>query len=350
MKPHNFCAGPGILAEDVLKKSSEAIHNFENTGLSILEISHRSDLFIHIKEETTKMILDMMNLTNKGYQVLFLQGGASMEFLRIPYNLLRKKAAYLDTGTWAHNAILEAQNFGNVDIVASSRTNEYLFIPKYYEIPKDADYFHCTSNNTIYGTQMKSFPQTHIPIICDMSSDIFSTSRDYSQFGLIYAGAQKNLGAVGVSVIVVKESLLENSPRKIPNILSYKKHIEKESMYNTPNTFAIYTIYLTLKWMQSKGGIPFFEKQNKEKAQILYNAIDHSPFLENRVYEEDRSIMNIPFFLKKESMKNRFENLCKQHNIIAIQGHRTIGGYRASIYNAMPLESVKTLAEVIKNL
>lgn len=350
MKKHNFSAGPCILPQEVFAKSAEALLNFNNSGLSIIEISHRSKDFVAVMEDTRKLALELLGLTDKGYQVVFLQGGASMEFLRIPYNFLKTKAVYLNTGTWANNAMKEAKAFGETLEVASSKYENYNNIPKEFEIPADADYFHCTSNNTIYGTQMKSFPETNIPVFCDMSSDIFSRQLDFSKFDVIYAGAQKNMGAAGVTMIVIKESLLNQTGREIPNILNYAKHIEKESMYNTPSVFAVYTCYLTLNWLKNLGGIEAIEKVNEAKAELLYNEIDRNPLFVGTAATEDRSNMNATFLLKDEAHKELFDQMWKDAGINGLNGHRSVGGYRASMYNALPLESVEVLVNVMKEL
>lgn len=350
MKVHNFSAGPSILPQEVFKKAADAVINFNGSGLSLLEISHRSKDFVKVMDEARSLVLELLGLEGKGYQVLFLSGGASLEFVRVPYNLMTKlgKAAYLDTGTWAAGAIKESRNFGNTEIVASSKAENYTYIPKDYTIPADADYFHCTSNNTIFGTQMFSFPETNVPIVCDMSSDIFSREIDFSKFSLIYAGAQKNMGPAGTTLVVVKEDILGKTGRTIPGILDYKQHIEKESMYNTPSVFAVYTSYLTLQWLKANGGIAAMEKQNNRKAELLYNEIDRNPLFIGTARTEDRSEMNVTFLLKDESYTETFDKLWKSANISGLNGHRSVGGYRASIYNAMPLESVQVLVDVMQ--
>ena len=350
MKKHNFSAGPCILPQEVFEKSAQAVLNFNNSGLSIIEISHRSKDFVAVMEDTRKLALELLGLTDKGYQVVFLQGGASMEFLRIPYNFLKNKSAYLNTGTWANNAMKEAKAFGETIEVASSKNENYNHIPKGFVIPADADYFHCTSNNTIYGTQMKAFPETKVPVICDMSSDIFSRSLDFSKFDVIYAGAQKNMGAAGVTMVIIKESLLNQTGREIPAILNYAKHIEKESMYNTPSVFAVYTCYLTLNWLKNLGGIEAIEKVNEAKAELLYNEIDRNPLFVGTAATEDRSNMNATFLLKDETHKELFDQMWKDAGINGLSGHRSVGGYRASMYNALPLESVEVLVNVMKEL
>ncbi len=352
MKKHNFSAGPSILPQQVIKQTAEAILNFNNLGLSILEISHRSADFVAVLEEARAIVLSLLDLEDKGYQVLFLQGGASMEFLRVPYNLMKTKgkAAYLDTGTWASGAIKQAENFGKTLVVASSKDKKYNYIPVDYQIPSDVDYFHCTSNNTIYGTQMHYFPETDVPLVCDMSSDIFSRVLDFSKFDLIYAGAQKNLGPAGVTLIIVKEKILGKTGRTIPNIIDYQQHILKESMYNTPAVLPIYTSLLTLRWIKEMGGIKVLEQLNIQKATLLYNEIDRNPLFEGLAQISDRSKMNVTFALKDKSLEVRFDALCKQAGISGIKGHRSTGNYRASIYNAMPIESVQVLVDVMRNL
>ena len=352
MKKHNFSAGPCILPQEVFEKASQAVLDFNGMGLSILEISHRDKAFVTVMEEARALALELLGLTGKGYQAIFLQGGASMEFLRVPYNLLKVngKAAYLDTGTWANNAIKEAKPFGETIVVASSKPDNYTYIPKEYSIPADADYFHCTSNNTIFGTQMKSFPETNVPIVCDMSSDIFSRTLDFSKFDLIYAGAQKNMGPAGTTLIVVKEEILGKTGRAIPNIMNYQQHIEKESMYNTPAVFAVYTSLLTLQWLKNLGGIAAIEKVNEAKAKLLYAEIDRNPLFRGTTVKEDRSNMNATFVLNDENHKELFDSMWKAAGISGITGHRSVGGYRASMYNALPIESVQALVDVMKEL
>lgn len=350
MKKHNYSAGPCILPQEVFKEASQAILDFNNSGLSILEISHRSKDFVDVMEEARSLSLELLGLEGKGYKALFLQGGASLQFLMVAYNLLEKKAAYLNTGTWAANAIKEAKLFGEVDVVASSDDKKFSYIPKKYSIPADADYFHCTSNNTIYGTQMKRFPATKIPLICDMSSDIFSRQLDFSKFDLIYAGAQKNMGPAGTTLVVIKEDILGEVSRKIPSMLNYKLHLDKDSMYNTPSVYAVYVSLLTLRWLKNLGGISAIEEQNKKKAALLYSEIDINPLFKGYTAVEDRSIMNATFTLSKESLKERFDSMWKEAGINGLNGHRSVGGYRASMYNALPLESVQILVDVMSDL
>jgi phosphoserine aminotransferase len=351
MKKHNYSAGPCILPQEVFEKSSDAILNFNNSGLSILEISHRSKDFIAVMDEARALALELLGLEGKGYQALFLQGGASLEFLMVPYNLMREngKAAYLDTGTWASAAIKEAKIFGNTEIVASSKEENYNYIPKNYSVPADADYFHCTSNNTIFGTQMKEFPSTNVPVVCDMSSDIFSRQLDFSKFDIIYAGAQKNMGPAGTTLVVIKEEILGKNGRTIPSMLDYLKHIKAESMYNTPSVFAVYASMLTLQWLKKSGGIAAIEKLNTEKATLLYSEIDRNPLFKGTANVADRSMMNACFLLENEDHAPIFDALWKAAGIIGLPGHRSVGGYRASMYNALSLESVQVLVDVMQD-
>lgn len=351
MTKHNFSAGPCILPKQVFEQAAAAILDYNQAGLSILEISHRSKEFVAVMEEARSLALELMGLTGKGYQALFLQGGASMEFLRVPYNLLRQngKAAYLDTGTWASAAINEAKAFGETVVVASSKDANYNYIPKGYEIP-DADYFHCTSNNTIYGTQMRDLPETDVPLVCDMSSDIFSHQIDYGRFGLIYAGAQKNLGPAGVALVAVREDLLGKTGRQIPNILNYQQHILKECMYNTPPVFAVYTCLLTMRWLVEQGGIAAMEAQNNQKAELLYAELDRNPYFTGTAAREDRSKMNATFVLNDPSHAEMFDKIWKDSGISGLTGHRSVGGYRASMYNALPVGSVKVLVQAMQEL
>lgn len=349
MKKHNFSAGPSVLPQEVIKKAADALLNFNGLDLSIIEISHRSKGFVEVMDKACSLVKELLNLP-KGYSVLFLQGGASLEFLRVPYNLLKVdgKAAYLDTGTWSTNAIKEAKKLGNVEVIASSKDKGYNYVPKNYAIPANADYFHCTSNNTIFGTQLKEFPKTDCPLICDMSSDIFSHQLDFSQFDIIYAGAQKNIGAAGTTLIVVKDEILGKSGRTIPSILDYQVHIAKESMFNTPSVFAVYISMLTLEWLKNLGGIPAVEKLNEAKAALLYAEIDRNPLFKGYAEKEDRSIMNATFNLVDEANKEAFDKIWNAAGISGLTGHRSVGGYRASIYNALPIESVQVLVDAMK--
>jgi phosphoserine aminotransferase len=351
MKKHNFSAGPSILPQEVITKAADALLNFNGLDLSLIEVSHRSKEFVEVMDNACNLVKELLNLPS-GYSVVFLQGGASLEFLRVPYNLLKVggKAAYLDTGTWSSNAIKEAKILGNVEVVASSKDKGYNFIPKNYGIPVDADYFHCTSNNTIYGTQLKSFPKTNSPLICDMSSDIFSRQLDFSQFDIIYAGAQKNMGPAGTTLIVIKDEILGKSGRKIPSILDYQVHIAKESMFNTPSVFAVYVSMLTLEWLKNLGGIGAIEKLNEAKAALLYAEIDRNSLFKGYSEKEDRSIMNATFNLTDEANKEAFDKIWSAAGISGLKGHRSVGGYRASMYNALPIESVQVLVDAMKQL
>ena len=352
MKKHNYSAGPCILPQEVFEKSAQAILNFNDSGLSLLEISHRSKDFVAVMDQARALVLELLGLEGKGYQALFLAGGASLEFVMAPYNLMKVggKAAYLDTGTWAAGAIKEAKLFGETVVVGSSKDDNYNHIPTGYSIPTDADYFHCTSNNTIFGTQMKTFPTTEVPVVCDMSSDIFSRVLDFSQFDLIYAGAQKNMGPAGTTLVVVKESILGKSGREIPSMLDYSKHIKAESMYNTPPVFPVYTSLLTLQWLKNLGGIAAIEKQNNAKANLLYSEIDRNPLFKGAAAVADRSAMNATFLLNDEAHAPIFDEMWKAAGISGLPGHRSVGGYRASMYNALPLESVQVLVDVMKAL
>lgn len=348
MKKHNFSAGPSILPQPVIHQSAQAILDFENMGLSIMEISHRDKKFVAVMEQARSLAIELLGLEGKGYQALFLQGGASMQFLSVAYNLLEKRAVYADTGTWSANAIKEARFLGDIDIISSSKDQNYNYIPKDIVVPQDADYFHFTSNNTIFGTQFKEVPSSEIPVVCDMSSDIFSREIDYSKIDLIYAGAQKNMGPAGTTLVVVKESILGKVSRAIPNILNYQSHIAKESMYHTPAVFAVYVSLLTMEWLKQLGGVAAIEKINKEKASLLYHEINRNPLFKGFAATEDRSLMNATFNLTNEGQKDIFDTLWKEAGISGLNGHRSVGGYRASIYNAMPLESVKVLVDVMK--
>lgn len=351
-KIHNFSAGPSILPKEVFALASDAILNFNNSGLSILEISHRSKDFVAVMDEARAIVKRLMKLGDD-YEVLYLQGGASLQFLMSASNLMKLqdgKAAYLDTGTWAAGAIKEAKKLGTVDIVGSSKDDNYSFIPKDYTVGSEYDYFHFTSNNTIFGTQMHQFPEVDTLKVCDMSSDIFSRVIDFSYFDVIYAGAQKNMGPAGTTLVVVKKEILGKTGRDIPTYLDYEQHIKKESMLNTPPVFAVYTSLLTLQYLEKNGGIEAAEKNNNAKAELLYNEIDTNPLFESFCKKEDRSIMNAAFKLTDESMKDTFDQAWKAAGINGLNGHRSLGGYRASMYNALPLESVQVLVDVMKNL
>ena len=350
MKKHNFCAGPSILPKEVIIQAGEAILDINGSGLSLLEISHRSKTFIDIMEEARSLALELTGLNGKDYTVLFLQGGASMQFLMVAHNLLSNKAAYLDTGSWSKKAIKEAKLFGEVSIIASSEKSKYDHIPKDYTINQEFDYFHCTSNNTIYGTQIKEFKDSPIPVICDMSSDIFSRELNFSKFDLIYAGAQKNLGPAGATLVIIKNSVLGDVSREIPSMMDYKIHMDKNSVFNTPPVFSVYVSLLNMRWLKNNGGIKKIEEVNKVKAKILYSEIDINPLFKGHAKEEDRSMMNATFNLVNDNFKETFEVMLNEAGIVGINGHRSIGGYRASMYNAMPIDSVKLLVEVMSEL
>ena len=350
MKKHNFSAGPCILPEEVLKKASEAILNFNDDNLSLIEISHRSKSFVDVMKKARSLALELLGLENKGYKALFLHGGASLEFLMVAYNLLNKKAAYLNTGTWSDKAIIEAKAFGEMTEVASSKDKGYNYIPKGYSIPEDADYFHCTSNNTVAGTQIKDFPKTNVHVVCDMSSDISSRQLDFEKFDLIYAGAQKNMGPAGTTLVIIKEDILGKVERHIPSMLNYQLHIDKDSMFNTPSVFAVYVSMLTLEWLKDLGGIKFIEEVNNKKAALLYNEIDRNRLFKGIVAKEDRSTMNATFLLTDDGLTETFNTMWKEAGISGINGHRSVGGYRASMYNALPLHSVQALVDVMQVL
>lgn len=348
MIKHNFSAGPCILPQEVFQKAAAAVLNFND--LSILEISHRSKDFVAVMEQAQTLALEHLGLQDKGYKAIFLGGGASMQFLMVAYNLLENKAAYLNTGTWSDNAIKEAKAFGEVVVLGSSKEANFNCIPKGYSIPADMDYFHCTSNNTIFGTQIKEFPASPVPVICDMSSDIFSKVMDFTKFDLIYAGAQKNMGPAGATLIIVKEDILGKVSRHIPSMLNYKAHIAKESMFNTPPVFPIYVSMLTLDWLKHNGGIAAIEELNNAKAALIYNEIDRNSLFQGFAAVEDRSTMNATFSLKDEAHTAAFDAFWKEAGINGLNGHRSVGGYRASMYNALPLESVQALVDTMKEL
>jgi phosphoserine aminotransferase len=346
---HNFGAGPGILPHEVLKQAAAAVVDFNGIGLSILEISHRSPEFEAVLDEAVKLVKELFSVP-EGYSVLFLQGGASTQFAMIPYNLLPDggKAAYLESGVWANKALKEAKYFGEAQIVATAKEANFTYIPKDFEIPADAAYFHITSNNTIYGTQLHKFFPSPVPVVCDMSSDIFSRKINVADFGLIYAGAQKNMGPAGVTLVIVKDDILGKSGRKIPSMFNYQTQIEGGSMYNTPPVFAIYVSMLTLNWLKSKGGVEAIEKENEAKAKVLYEEIDRNPLFKGVCVPEDRSIMNVCFITENPELEKPFLKLCDEKGIIGIKGHRSAGGFRASIYNALPITSVYVLIDAMR--
>jgi len=350
MKKHNFSAGPSILSEYTIKNAAEAVINFAGTGLSVLEVSHRSKEFVAVCDEARALIKELLEVP-AGYEVLFLGGGASMQFWMVPFNLLKNKASYLDTGTWASNAIKEAKLFGEVEVVASSKEANYAYIPKGFCPSADSDYFHFTSNNTIFGTEMRYDPDFDVRLVSDMSSDIFSRPVDISKYDLIYAGAQKNLAPAGVTLVIVREEALGKMERPLPTMLDYRTHVKKESMFNTPPVFPIYAALQTLQWYKELGGLRAIEQINLEKAAILYDEIDRNKLFRGTVAVEDRSIMNVCFVMTEEykDLEADFNALASAAGIVGIKGHRSVGGFRASLYNAMPKSSVEVLTALMKD-
>lgn len=347
---HNFGAGPCILPEGVLNRAAEAIRHWDAAGLSILEISHRSGAFELVIQETENLVRELLGVPDD-YSVLFLQGGASMQFCMVPMNFLqgsRREAVYLDAGHFGQKAIKEAQLFGKINIIASSADRAYADIPADYQIPQDAAYFHCTSNNTIEGTEMFRFPDTPVPIICDMSSDIFSREINVAQFDLIYAGAQKNIGPAGMTLVIAKNSFLDSVKRRIPSMLDYRVYRDNGSMYNTPPVFAIYTAMLNLQWLKGKGGLKYIAPENQAKAQLLYGEIDRNPLFYGSAVKEDRSLMNVTFRMHDKTKEAAFLTYAEKQGMVAIKGYRTMGGFRASLYNALRYESVMALVKCMK--
>jgi len=351
MKKHNFNAGPAVLPQIAIENTAKAILDFNGIGMSILEISHRSKDFQAVIDEAVALFKEILNIP-EGYSVLFLGGGASTQFMTVPYNFFGKKAAYLETGVWAKKAIKEAKNFGEVQIVASSADKNFSYIPKGWQIPTDVDYFHFTSNNTIYGTEIRQDFDAKVPIVCDMSSDFCSRPVDVSKYSLIYAGAQKNVGPAGVTVVIIKDEFLNNNQvanRMIPTMINYKTHVAVGSLFNTPPVLPIFTVKETLKWLKSIGGLKAIEKMNIEKAQLLYDAIDNSKMFVGTVEKDSRSLMNICFVMKEQykDKEEAFMEFTKSKGIVGIKGHRSVGGFRASTYNALPKESVQVLVDAI---
>jgi phosphoserine aminotransferase len=348
MKKHNFNAGPSILPRIAIENTAKAILNLNESGLSILEISHRSKDFQAIIDEAVDLFKELLNIP-EGYHVLFLGGGASTQFCMVPYNLMNRSAAYLETGVWAKKAIKEAKLFGEVKVVGSSADKNFSYIPKNYEIPADADYFHITTNNTIYGTEIHEDPNSPVPMIADMSSDILSRPVDVSKYAIIYGGAQKNAGPAGVTFVIIREDILGKVERSIPSMLNYKTHIAEGSMFNTPPCLPIFTVKETLKWVRDLGGVAAMKKLNSEKANLLYNAIDSSKMFVGTAEMESRSVMNICFVMKEQYKEKEadFIAFAQGKGMIGLKGHRSVGGFRASVYNAMPKESVEALIEVM---
>ncbi|MFW5822383.1 MAG: 3-phosphoserine/phosphohydroxythreonine transaminase [Tangfeifania sp.] len=351
MKKHNFYAGPSILPEFTKEKTAEAAMNFAGTGLSVMEVSHRSKEFVAIMDQAQSLVKELLHVP-EGYSVLFLQGGASTQFLMVPYNLMNKKSAYLNTGSWSSKAIKEAKLFGEVVEVASSKDANFNYLPKDYDVPADADYFHITTNNTIYGTEILKDPDADVPLVADMSSDIFSRPVDVAKYNVIYAGAQKNLGPSGATLVIVKNEALGKVSRPIPTMLNYQTHIDKGSMFNTPATLPVFACLQTLIWLKEKGGVEAMEKINIEKATLLYDELERNKlFVPTVSNPDDRSRMNVTFVMSPEytELEKDFMEFATQKGMVGIKGHRSVGGFRASIYNAMPYESVKALVEVMQD-
>lgn len=350
MKKHNFYAGPSILSEYTIQKTAEAVLNFAGTGLSLLEVSHRGKEFVAVCDEARALIKELLAVPDD-FEVVFLGGGASLQFCMAPYNFLEKKASFLDTGTWANNAIKEAKFFGEVNVVGSSKADNYTYIPKNYEVPADSDYFYYCTNNTIYGTELHEDLHVGVPVIADMSSDIFSRPIDFTDYDLIFAGAQKNLAPAGVTVIIIRKSAIGKVTRAIPSMMNYKTHVDKESMFNTPPVLPIFSALQTLKFYKEQGGIAAIQTLNKAKAELLYNEIDSNPFFKGTVTcKEDRSLMNICFVMAdgKEALEEEFSKLAAAKGIVGLKGHRSVGGFRASCYNALPIESVQALVDCMR--
>jgi phosphoserine aminotransferase len=346
---HNFNAGPSILPHEVFEQASNAILNFEDSGLSILEYGHRTALFEGVMQEAIQLVRDLMQL-EKNREVLFLHGGASTQFFQVPMNLLgaTQKAAYLDGGTWGVKAIKEARQFGDLLVVGSSKDRNYTYIPKGYDVPEGLSYFHYTTNNTVEGTQMHTIPNVTVPLVADMSSDILSREMDFNRFSLIYAGAQKNIGAAGVNLVVVDPEILGKTDRQIPTMMDYRQHIAQGSMLNTPPVFAVYVCLLTLRWLKKQGGVQAIEKINQAKAELLYTTLDENPIFKPTVDKEDRSLMNVVFVMQDPEMEQEFLALCKQEGMVGVKGHRSVGGFRISLYNALPFSSVQILTDLMK--
>ena len=346
---HNFNAGPSILPKEVFQQAAEAVLNYNGSGLSILELGHRTASFEAVMNEARALVKELMQLDDQ-HEVLFLHGGASTQFMQVPMNLLDDKetAAYADTGVWGTKAIKEAKLFGKVEVVCTGKESNYTIIPKDFAVPNDATYFHITTNNTIYGSQWQKIPYTSIPLVADMSSDIFSRVIDFNRFDLIYAGAQKNMGPAGVNLVVVKKSILGKIKRTIPTIMDYRNHINEGSMLNTPPVFSVFVCMLTLRWLKAQGGVAAIEKLNEAKATLLYNEIDSNPFFRGTVDKADRSKMNVCFVMNDPTLEKSFLSLTKEKNIIGIEGHRLVGGFRASLYNALPISSVTVLVNAMK--
>jgi phosphoserine aminotransferase len=349
MTMYNYNSGPAVLPAEVLQEASEGILNFNNLGLSILEIGHRTDWFVNVLEEAKSLIKELMQL-NDEYEVLYLHGGATTQFMQVPMNLLNegKTASYCDNGIWGSKAIKEAKLFGNVHVACSSKDRDHTYIPKELSIPQNSAYLHYTTNNTVEGTQWHFIPEAGVPLIADMSSDIFSRETPFNKFSLIYAGAQKNAGAAGVTIVVIKKDILEKVTRNIPSILNYQNHIEAKSLINTPPVFAIYVSMLTLRWIKKEGGLRVMEKRTNERADLFYETLDTLNVLEGKVDKQDRSLMNATFLAKNADLEKLFLDECKQNGIVGVKGHRSVGGLRVSMYNALPLSSVQVICDLMK--
>lgn len=350
MSVHNFNSGPSILPQPVLEQAAKAIHDFNGTGLSILEIGHRTSHFQSVLDSAIGSVKRLMQLDDQ-HEVLFLHGGATTQFMQVPMNLLDQgeTAAYCDNGIWGNKAYKEAALFGNAVLASSSADRSHTYIPKDLNIPANAKYLHITTNNTVEGTQWHNYPNVEIPLIGDMSSDIFSREVDFKKFSLIYAGAQKNMGAAGVNMLVIKKDILGKIQRKIPTIMSYQKHIEAGSLMNTPPVFAVYVSMLTLQWIEQEGGLAEMGRRSQERADLLYNTIDSLPLFQAKVAKEDRSQMNAVFFIEDESLQNLFLDQCKQAGFVGVKGYRTVGGIRVSMYNALPMSSVKAMTDLMQD-
>ncbi len=350
MKIYNFSAGPSILPKEVFAQAAQGVLELNGSGLSILEISHRSKDFVEIMAKAKALVRELLGVP-KNYHILFLSGGASTQFLMTAMNLLRAdgKAAFLDTGSWSSKAIKEAERYGKVEVIATSKDSKYTYIPKQYQVPKGAQYLHLTSNNTIFGTQFQSFPQVDIPLVCDMSSDIFSRPIEVNRFGVIYAGAQKNMGPAGTTLVIIRDTMIGKSERSLPTMMDYRTHIDKDSMFNTPPVFPIYASMLTLKWMKKNGGVHAAAQRNEEKADALYEEIDRNSLFRGVVAKEDRSRMNVTFVMDDSALVESFVDTCNRAGCVGLKGHRSVGGFRASIYNAMSMEGIQKLIEVMQS-
>ena len=348
MKKINFSAGPAILPQSVIQKAAEAVLDYNGSGLSLIEVSHRGKDFIETMDQAIALTKELLGVGDE-YEVLFLQGGASMQFYQVPLNLLNEgqTAGYINTGTWASKAIKEAKLLGNVKVLATSEDQNFSYIPKNYDIPSDLKYLHYTSNNTIFGTQFHTLPETEVKLVSDMSSDIFSRPIDINKYDLIYAGAQKNIGPAGVTLVIIRKEALAAINKKLPSMLDYRIHAENGSMFNTPPVFAVYTTMLTLQWIKENGGLSAMAHHNEKKAQILYDVLDQSSLYKGHAANEDRSFMNVTFNLVKPELEDAFSSACKKAGLDGLKGHRSVGGFRASIYNAMSEEGIQLLADVM---